>query len=146
MYKLLNMYELIDLFSSAVSGGYNMKMSSRELNDRINELKQYHFFTDSGKKRYTNFESYAVIGSIESTKKILFNQLLIYCYEIDGKLYTTYNSNAPHKYNFIGKTEIPNYRKAGKEDRLIELQKNKYDVTSGFYYPCGKPYFISTQR
>lgn len=144
--KKLNMYELIDVFSSAVCGGFNMKLNSRDLNEQINKLKQDHFFTDSGNNRYPDYFKSAVTGAIEASRKMLFNQRLIFCYEIDGVLYTTFNSDRPNEYNFKGDTQIPNYRKAGKEDRLIELRKNNGDIKSGYYYSCGKPFFISVKR
>lgn len=145
-YEKLSMYQLIELFSNEVKSMFNFKMTSEQMSNRLNELKNIHFLTEKGNKRYPAYYYSAVTGAIESTRKIMFIQNLIYCYEIDGALYTTYKPNKPCKYDFIGKTDIPNYIEAGKESRIINHRKNNESLISGFYYSCGKPYYVTITK
>ena len=145
-YKKLGFYELIELFSNEVRYGFKWQMTSRELNEKLNKLKEYHFFTKSGSDRYPGYFKTAIIAAIHTTRKIYFNQDLIYCYLIDDQLYTTYNKNRSDNYYFKGITELQNYRVAGKEDRLNNARKNNESITNGFYYPNGKPFFVTTKE
>ena len=71
----------------------------------------------------------------------LRDQKCIFCYEVDGSLYTTFKKEK-HFYTFTGTTEIPNYKSVkGIEEKIL---KSKGEVKSGFYYPDGKPYYISS--
>ena len=142
-YKKLSFFDLIELFSNEVRSGFKWQMTSNELNEKLSKLKEYHYFTASGSDRYPDYFRTAITAAIHVTHKIHFNQDLIYCYLIDDQLYTTYNNGRSNQYYFKGVTDIQNYRAAGKEDRLNNARKNNESITSGFYYPNGKPFFCN---
>lgn len=100
--------------------------------------------TSGNNYKYPKKDIHALKMLLVTLMEDYMEQFTIYCYNIDGDLYTTYNSDKPFKYNFRShkKPVMENYRDAGKEVRLMELQKNSGNVQSGFYYPTGKPYFV----
>lgn len=121
------------------------KLSQVDIVTNAHQRKVFLARTDSGNYRYPQRDIFAATVAIDTTIKNLLSDFTVFCYKIDGELYTTYNRNKPFKYSFKGNPAditMQNYREAGKEPRLLELGKND-SVVSGFYYPCGKPFFVS---
>lgn len=146
MYKRKLLSELVNVFSYEAQSMIRFKADHNEIMKHYHKICNNHFITENGNKRYPNYYQTTCNAIFFEILELLKSQSLIYCYEIDGKLYTTFNSDYPNKYSFKGLTDIQNYRKAGKEDRLNNARKNNENITSGFYYPCGKPFFIRTNR
>lgn len=140
--KLLS--DLTSLFSSeARSLICIFRQNQKQVMERYNGMIKTVFYTESGKRRYPKSWQQTCNSVFFEVLEVYKSQNLIFCYEIDGDLYTTYK-NKNNSY-FIGETSIPNYRKAGKEDRLIELRKKGDPIKSGFYYSDGKPFFVSSE-
>ena len=137
--KTLN--ELCKTFISELRSCIRFKMSSDDINTHIERIKAHQYKTTNGNERYPQYYKTAVNAAMDATRDILVQQNTIFCYEIDGDLYTTFKPFNNNSW-FIGFTEIQNYRLAGIEDRLIELRIKNKPIKSGFYYGCGKPYFV----
>lgn len=139
-----NLYELSSEFRSMVrSHFFSFESDSETINRSINLFIEHNMLTESGKRRYPKYFQTVLSVLATELKNEYMNTCTIFCYEIDGQLFTTYNKKQINKYLFNGETEIPNYREAGKEDRLIELRKTDQKVKSGFFYGSGEPYFLS---
>lgn len=109
----------------------------------IHEFMQDNMFTDSGKRRYSKTYQTALNAFWYEYTNIKQNENTIYCYEVNGKLYTTYDKlGKPFKYWFKGQTDIENYRIHSEIDDMVLC--GKYE-RSGFYYGSGKPFFIREQ-
>lgn len=142
-YSKLSQYQLANQLESLLKRCFMFKASQSEIMTEFNKFFDYHFKTESGKHRYSKTIQNALLVLWYQSIKRLQDENTIFCYEIDGKLYTTFNADNRKNYYFTGETNIPNYRQV--ENRLIELRKQDKDVVSGFYYPCGKPYFVLTK-
>lgn len=134
--------ELTSFFSSeARSLICTFRQNQQQVMERYNDLILNVFHTNSGARRYPQYWQTVCNSVFFEVLEVYKSQNLIFCYEIDGQLYTTHK-NKSNSW-FIGETSIPNYRKAGKEDRLIELRKNNKKIVNGFYYVDGKPFYTS---
>jgi hypothetical protein len=142
-YNKLSQYQLADQLESLLKRCFMFKATQLETMAEVNKFFDYHFKTETGKQRYSKTIHNALSVLWYQTIKRLQDENTIFCYVIDGKLYTTFNAEKPNNYYFKGETKIPNYRQV--ESRLIELRKQDVDVVSGSYYPCGKPYFVLTK-
>ena len=140
-----SIYRLSENVTQLVRSNFvSFKGGPAELNQSYKQFVDTNFYTEKGSNRYPNKYKLTCEMLRYELVKLFESMYLIYCYKIDGELYTTYkNSNNSH---FVGTTDIKNYRSAGKEDRLIELRKSNEPIEHGFYYPCGKPYRALAQR
>lgn len=116
----------------------HFQSSSRETNAGISAFIDLHMLTNSGNNRYPAYYGSVLRHCATQIKQMLENQNLIYCYEIENNLYTTYDASKSNNYNFKGTTKILNYRQDPKIDKLV---LNSQYTDSGLYYPCGKKYY-----
>lgn len=122
-----------------LQNAFSFKLPADKVNNYINEFLDYHLLTETGKPRYSRSIAKALRLYWLTRQESLENEQLIWCYEIDGELYTTYKNKDLN--NFKGITNIQHYRDAGKEEKLLELERAGNTVKRGFFYPCGKPFY-----
>jgi hypothetical protein len=118
------------------------KLTQSEGIAAVHQFFDYHFKTDNGKKRYPDYYRSALNAFWYEFLNVRIAEDLLWCYEIDGKLYTNYNKNNPSKYCFKGITDLPCYRDNPEIEKRLLSDNN---VIRGTYYPCGKPYFVTTK-
>ena len=129
--------------SDLVKPGFKFESTQDEIVKSYNAFILSNFYTDNDNRRFPNYYQSSVSSVYREVMQNCFELSLIYCYEIDGQLFTTYNSDYKQNYYFIGTTDIKNYRVAGKEEKLNDLRRSNIKVKSGFYYGSGKEYFIN---
>ena len=141
-------YEVIATLTKDIKSAFFIeKKNQTDLNVYSYQRLSFLTRTDSGNLRYAKKDIHACQCVINQLLQDLLNDFTVFCYQIDGELYTTYNKDNSFKYAFKGNPAtitMKNYREAGKESRLMELSKDN-NVVSGFYYPCGKPFFVSNR-
>lgn len=123
--------------------GFICKSNQKRILDNLESLYNNIFYTEKGNLRYPKKYIEAVKASARVYLNKSMDQNTIFCYVIDGVMATTYNDNKKSHYYFKGNTDIPYYRNIdGFEEKIISTSKNNEKITSGFFYPCGKPYYL----
>jgi hypothetical protein len=139
--KTLN--ELSSEVRSFVNSQFLFKEESGESFKRFNNWLESEAFTNSGKKRLPAYYVTCLNTVYTQLTELYRDHNCIYCYMVDGVLYTTFKKDNKNKYLFKGDTEIKNYR----EDQGVERKVlNSEYSESGFYHSNGKPYYTIKNR
>lgn len=116
---------------------FRFEMQSQDINKEIIKFIDSHMLTATGKKRYPDYYSTALHNFAAEFKQVRMNEKTLFCYLVDGELYTTYKKSASW---YVGEVTLKSYR----QDPAIEQKVlySKGDITNGFYYNSGKPFFV----
>ena len=133
---------LMSELRSLIDQGFRFELTQQDINKSVSDWFDKTFLTESGNKRYPDYTRMALNAFWSEFINVRMSENALFCYVVDGKLYTTFNKHLPHKYTFKGTTSIKNY----KEDPSVEekILSRKGNITDGYYYPNGKPYFVRT--
>lgn len=119
-----------------IDQNFSFKLTQAESLEIIGEWIDNTMHTDNGNRRYPRYYQTSLNVFRHEYMNVRMNELTLFCYDYNGVLYTTYNRNKPASYMFKGVTDIQNYKDAGISDNEL------WNCDSGFYYNCGKPYFV----
>ena len=121
------------------SNFYHQQQDSGEQYQQFNKWLKMELFTKAGKKRFPNYFVTCLNVVYMQFSEYMRDTNCIYCYNVNGVLYTTFKSGVKNKYSFKGETSIKNYR----VDPDIELVILNGDYTeSGFYFAdTGKTFY-----
>ncbi len=140
---MMTLDRLILRANVSIDMGFLCNLQQKEINDNLDILYYNMFFTEGGNLRYPKKHFEAVKASARVYLQRLIDEKTIFCYEIDGILAANYNEKKKSHYYFKGVTSIPYYRNIdGFEEKIISISKNNEKLISGFFYPCGKPYYL----
>jgi hypothetical protein len=124
---------------AVIDQGFRFELPQAEIIKNVNQFFDSHFLTDTGKKRYPDYFRISLNAFWYEFLNLRMAENTLFCYLVDNVLYTTYKKNASW-YN--GVVTLPSY----KSDPSIEekVLQSKGDITNGYYYNSGKPYFVKT--
>ena len=121
----------------------HFKSEQKQICEAYNKFLKDNLFTDSGNRRYPKYVQTALNCVFSEMMELHRSEKLVFCYKVDGKLFTTFNKHKVEKYLFTGKTDIPNYRENSDiEEKVLHSEYSE----SGLYYPCGKPFYSQSER
>ena len=132
-------YTLTSELRNKIDWNFKVRMSQSDMLSDINKWFDNTMLTASGKRRYPHYYQTALNAFNFEYMRVKADENTIFCYDVNGTLCTTYNAERPDSYSFKGTTDIINYRKAGIADSIL------HQCDNGYYYPCGKPYFVRTK-
>jgi hypothetical protein len=124
---------------AVIDQGFRFELTQSEINQNVNQFFEMHFLTNGGKKRYPDYYRIALNTFWYEFLNLRMAENTLFCYLVDDVLYTTHKKNASY---FVGDVTLKNY----KDDPAIEKRvlQSKGEITNGYYYNSGKPYFVKT--
>jgi len=126
---------------AVIDQGFRFELTQSQIAANVNQFFDMHFLTDTGKKRYPDYYRIALNAFWCEFLNLRMAENTLFCYLVDGVLYTTHKKNASW---FNGVVTLPHY----KDNPAIEekVLYSKGDVTNGYYYNSGKPYFVKLNK
>lgn len=99
--------------------------------------------TSGNKRRYPLYFATCLNVVYTQLSELYRDQHCVYCYKVDGVLYTTYNKHKQNNYLFAGSTDIENYRvNPVVESKILNGEYSE----SGFYFACNGKTFYSIPK
>lgn len=133
-------FSYIEIIQDEVKSAFNFRATSAEINQII-EKKLDSIRFDSARyngprlkrSRISKALSSFLLNVAQVEKRRLADERVLFCYEVNGRLYTTHKKGWSEDGLIAG-----NYRSFPEIESIILSGKSD---NKGFYYPCGKVYF-----
>jgi hypothetical protein len=136
-YSKKHLSELVSDLRSLIDQNFRFQLTSLENSAAVNKFISGHMKTDKGNNRYPAYYSTVLYSFHREYSEVKMRENTLFCYLVDNVLYTTYKKSASY---YKGDVTLKHY----KDDPTIEekVLYNKGNVTNGYYYNSGKPYFV----
>ena len=133
---MITLQKLTNELRRTIESQFLFQNTKKQIWEEVNKFIHEKAITDKGNRRYPKYYDKSLLAFAHEYIEKMAEDLTIFCYNVDGKLYTTYNKNNPTKYYFKCVTDIPNYKDHNIPDKIL------WESKAGFFYGNGKEFYL----